>query len=449
MMFWSRTGRIDIPPTFLPLSPPIGETHVHSLGADELAILDTLADALKPSHTARAVERALDRAPEDAIRALEAAAEIGQAARRAAGALAQAAVAGPDAGALADARRTLQETIPRRTPRRTNREALSAAAHAIREAGLEAHDADLLLGTTPEGAQVIVWHPVPPETAHVWLLEPLYEHVEAAVLLDPLLDLERRASAWWFERWTPARERPDETFPRGVREQEWSLVERRTLRLETPVMAAYSESPAFGDLPARQQAMACALAGSFAGVFTVRDRRESEVTLEDVTGGQRYLVHEHNEEIAYHPGYLALGRLIPFGPGRYLRSPGMAFLALPDPALAHELGGHLERSADELGPAIAVEILISMLLGAKGLPRKVRAAASRTEARALLQELQETLEETGLARHVGPARVSPELRRLGHGKEMRYYEYDLDDPVAHWFQALGEQAGRPGGKRRG
>jgi hypothetical protein len=46
---------------------------------------------------------------------------------------------------------------------------------------------------------------------------------EAAVLLDPMLDLERRTSAWWFERWTPApaRQRPDETFPRGVREQEW------------------------------------------------------------------------------------------------------------------------------------------------------------------------------------------------------------------------------------
>jgi hypothetical protein len=134
-----------------------------------------------------------------------------------------------------------------------------------------------------------------------WLLESLYDHVEAAVLLDPMLDLERRTSAWWFERWTPApaRQRPDETFPRGVREQEWSLVERSTLRLEAPVVAGYSD-------------------GSFAGVFTVHDRRESEITLEDVAGGHRYLVHEHNGEIAYHPEYLALGRLIPFGPGRYL-----------------------------------------------------------------------------------------------------------------------------------
>jgi hypothetical protein len=97
-----------------------------------------------------------------------------------------------------------------------------------------------------------------------------------------------------------------------------SLVERSTPRLEAPVVAGYSESPAFIDLPARQQAMARALAGSFAGVFTVHDRRESEITLEDVAGGHRYLVHEHNGEIAYHPEYLALGRLIPFGPGRYL-----------------------------------------------------------------------------------------------------------------------------------
>jgi hypothetical protein len=90
-----------------------------------------------------------------------------------------------------------------------------------------------------------------------------------------------------------------------------------------------------------------------------------------------------------------------------------------------------------------------MFLGAKELPRKVRAAASKTEARSLLQELQETLQEAGLARRVPPGRVSPDLRRLGRGKEMRYYEYDLDDTVARWFQALSEQAGRPGGKRRG
>jgi hypothetical protein len=90
-----------------------------------------------------------------------------------------------------------------------------------------------------------------------------------------------------------------------------------------------------------------------------------------------------------------------------------------------------------------------MLLGAERLPRKVRAAASKTEAHALLQELQETLEGAGLARRVAPARVSPELRQLGRGKGIRYYEYDLDDTVAQWFHALGEQAGRPRGKRRG
>jgi hypothetical protein len=436
-------------PTRLPHGPTTAEPHVHTLGPDELATLRTLGAALASDRPVRAVARALEGAPGDAIQVLDAAVELNRSIRTAAHALARAAVLGAEAAPLTDARLALEAAIGGHPTRRRGSRIPEEAARTIREAGLETQDASLLLGTRQDGTQVIVWHPVAPETAHVWLLESLYEHVETAVLLDPLLDLERQASAWWFERWTPPRRRPEETFPRGVREQEWSLVERITLSLETPVMAAYSEYPVFDELPARQQAMARALAGSFAGVFTVRDRHGSEVILEGIAGGEHYPVHEHNEEIAYHPGDLALGRLIPFGPERHLRSPGMAFLALPDPTLAQAVGGRLERSADELGSAIAVEICISMLLGAKGLPRKVRAAASKTEARALLQELQETLEAAGLARHVAPARVSAELRRLGRGKEMRYYEYDLDDAVAQWFQALSEQAGRPGGKHPG
>lgn len=424
------------------------EVHVHTLGPDELATLRTLAAALVSDRTVQAVARALEGAPGGVMHVLDEAAGVNRSIRTASRALAQAAVAGPDPATLTDARLALEAAIGEHLLERPDSRALEQAAKVIREAGLEAHDADLILDTRQDETQVIVWHPVPPETAHVWLLENLYDHVETTVLLDPLLELERQASGWWFERWTPARERPVETFPRGVREQEWSLVERITLSLETPVMTAHPEHPAFDELPARQQVMARALAGSFAGVFTVRERSRSEVTLEEIAGGKHYRVQEHNKEITYHPGYLALGRLIPFGPGRHLRSPGMTFLAGPDPTLADTLSGQFERSADEHGPAIAVEICISLMLGAKGLPRRVRPAASKTEARALLQELQEALEETGHARRVAPARVSAELRRLGRGKEMHYYEYDLDDTVAHWFQALGEQAGRPGGKRR-
>lgn len=434
-----------------PLGPATVEPQVHLLGPDELATLRALAAALVSDQPVRAAERALEGALDDVAQALGEAVELNWSIRNGSRALAQAAVTGPDSATLTDARLALEAAIGEHSSGRPDRRALEQAALAIREAGLEAHDADLVLATRQDGTRVIVRHPVPPETAHVWLLESLYDHVETTVLLDPLLELERQASAWWFERWTPppGRQRPDEMFPRGVREQEWSLVERTTLCLGLPVMTAHPEHPVFDELPPRQQAMARALPDSFAGVFRVRERRGTEVTLEDIAGGEHYRVHEHNEAITYHPGYLALGRLIPFGPGRYLRSPGMTFLALPDPTLVHALGGQLEQSADELGPAIAVEICISMLLGTTGLPRKVRATTSKAEARNLLRELQETLEEAGLARRVTPGRVSAELKRLGQGKQLRYYEYDLDDTLAQWFHALSEQAGRPSGKRRG
>lgn len=64
-------------------------------------------------------------------------------------------------------------------------DALGDAAAIIREAGLERHDLDCHVGSEPSGDTVIVSAPVPPATAHVWLLDRLFQRAELLVLSSP------------------------------------------------------------------------------------------------------------------------------------------------------------------------------------------------------------------------------------------------------------------------
>ena len=82
------------------------------------------------------------------------------------------------------------------------RDALGAAAAIVREVGLERYDLDCHLGTDRDGGDVIVAGPVPPATAHVWLLDRLFQRAEMFVLGDDVLAHERMASAWYFSRWS-------------------------------------------------------------------------------------------------------------------------------------------------------------------------------------------------------------------------------------------------------
>ena len=106
--------------------------------------------------------------------------------------------------------------------------ALGDADAIIREVGLE-HDLDCHLATGRDGRDVIASIPIPRATAHVWLLDRLFQRAEMFVLGDEVLAYERMASAWYFSRWSVGGrglDRESMAFTRNVREQEWSLVEQ-------------------------------------------------------------------------------------------------------------------------------------------------------------------------------------------------------------------------------
>jgi hypothetical protein len=326
--------------------------------------------------------------------------------------------------------------------------ALEEIAQRLRELGLEEADVSLHLVRDRDGSNGLAWHRIPPATAHVWLLGSLYDRVERSVEIDALLDLERRASRWWFLCLSAERRGEDYLFSQGVREQEWSLVDRPTLVTEVPVMSAFCEQPFFPFLPARQQALARALRRSFVGVFTVRAPRGETQIFESLLDGRRYEVHEHNpQETRYSAGALALGRLIPWEDGLHLRSPGMVIVPQPNPGMAPTIAEALGRIGDAMPAAAALEGAISAIVMGSKVPRKVRPAASRTEARELLDQLPELFEEYDLIEEPDledeEDEIPEEIRQIARQREVERTTYRVDAVMADWIRELNKLANTP------
>jgi hypothetical protein len=357
--------------------------------------------------------------------------------------------ADPDAlGALQD----LANAAPFRISRAHRRDALGDAAAIIREVGLERHDLDCHLGSGPDGQDVIVSAPISPATAHVWLLDRLFQRAEVFVLGDEVLTRERMASAWYFSRWSVGGhglDREAMAFTRNVREQEWSLVERETAALDVPVMEALVHDERFARIPARQQRLAGALVASIVDVFVVEAVEGDRVTVRSVRGGRAHRVHEHNTEARMYPGYLVIGRLIPFEHDLWLRSPGTVSFLPNRPDEAAIFAEALSRVAGTLPLPIAIEALISTtLLGGKP-PVSPKPAPSAREARELLQFMTDALDELGLREEVPVEDIPDDMAaRLPQGpaSEMVYFRISTDAALAEWMSALTEQAerGEPG-----
>jgi hypothetical protein len=189
----------------------------------------------------------------------------------------------------------------------------------IHEAALEEHTHDAYLALQGEtDTMLLVVEPISNAAAHVSLLIMLFDRVEMGIEGDPLGVLERAASAWWFHRWHP--EVDDDEFAE-VREQEWSLVERATAAKGRSFVAELVEDEdAMRALPPRQRHLARQLLHSVTGTWRVRERTDDTAVFVSLADGSEYPVHEH--EADYGPGAVATGRLIPFGDGTWLRSPG-------------------------------------------------------------------------------------------------------------------------------
>jgi hypothetical protein len=355
---------------------------------------------------------------------------------------------------LADmlARTLLPASLPPviRPSRAQREEALDDVSRLVHEVGLEDFDASCHLEIDHDGEYLLVSLPIAPETAHVQLLEPLLERAEIlSYSTEPLLAMERTASMWEFERWSAGslggngRGEPD--FPRSVREQEYSLVDRATMTFEASIVAEMVGGDDFAELFPRQYRVAEALLESFVGVFECIATREDGATLRQLTGAATFEIHEHMAPPAYAEGWIAMGRLLPFAGGLHLRSPGMIFFPTDTSELGQRAADAFAGLATSLPPALALEGVISALVFGVPVPREVKPARSRAHARELLQAAYDALADTEFQTEVTADEAPEDLRAHGEGRDVRFLELTVDPTVGAYTNALAEQAGLTAG----
>lgn len=321
-------------------------------------------------------------------------------------------------------------------------DALGFASAALREQALEHHTAETLVVTDRDGGRLLATMPVTVEQAHVWLSGVLYEKVEAWVEEDPLISVERAASAWWLSRWRGSRPLPGDDFAHRVREQEFSLVERPLRCLGVSAVQHLLDEGLLRHIGRRQQHMAAQLLQSHAGVWTVESRADGRAVFVAAWDGTRYQVREHAtpEDNAYGAGYVAVGRLIPFGDGTWLRSPGMFMMSYGDrsTALARDLARGMAAQAEHMPVEGVLEAAAYTLAGVRGLPRAVPPASTPDDAAALAREITSLLREVGIARPADPG--SAVAARLTGGMGGEVLEYDVDLVLGEYLQAVFQQS---------
>lgn len=322
------------------------------------------------------------------------------------------------------------------------KDALGLVSAGLREQALEHHTAETLLATDRAGGHLLATMPVSVEQAHVWLSGVLYEKVEAWVEEDPLVYLERAASAWWLSRWRGSRPLAGDDFARGVREQEFSLVERPLRCMGVSAMQYLVDEDLLRGVGPRQRHMAAQLLQSQAGLWTVKAREDGRAVLLAAWDGTEYEVREHAtpRDNAYGPGYVALGRLIPFGDGTYLRSPGMFMMSFGNrsDAIARDLAGAMAAQAEHMPMEGVLEAAAHTLAGVRGLPRAVPPAPTPDDAASLGREITLLLREAGIARPADPGFAA--AMRLTGGTGGEVLEYDADLVLAEYLHAVFQQS---------
>ena len=309
---------------------------------------------------------------------------------------------------------------------------LPLCSSALREQALEHHGSELLLARR-EGAMVAVTWPASVAQAHVWLLGALYERVEGWIEESGAPALEREASRWYFERWRSARPQRGDEFARGVREQEFSLADREIIMLGETAMEHAVANGLLGDAGPKQRRMAAALPGSRCGAWEVVGRSGAWTQLRHPLGGEPLRMAEHAPEIPYGAGDGLIGRLIPFGDGTWLRSPGAALMPGMPRGLARKMAEGFEQASHELPVAVMVEGMLQTAFGVRGLPRDVRPRASPDEAAKILRELREAMTAAGVAERVAREDAPPELADL---PETEIYRYPVDEVLNDYVAAL-------------
>jgi hypothetical protein len=136
--------------------------------------------------------------------------------------------------------------------------------------------------------------------------------------------------------------------------------------------------------------------------------------------------------------------LIPFDDNVWLRSPGT--LAFPprydDDASILARSLDMAQESEALPEPIAIEAMLSVVLFDAKPPSTHPPVSSATEARAILDEANDWLDDLGLRTEVRREDAPVELQKQMASSDVIFYEMAVDVTVRDWMSALFSQASR-------
>ena len=203
----------------------------------------------------------------------------------------------------------------------------------------------------------------------------------------------------------------------------------------------------FASLPLLEQVLAQGLKLSFSGVFEIVEKEGDAAVFQRPGSADSWTVMEHNPDTEYGPGFIGLGRLIPWRDDCWVRSPGMVFMHHDDPTIGRDMAEGLEESSPGFPEALVIEGILSALLGRVKVPVDLLPDESVAAAGNTLNELVRLLEEAGLAQTTGESEVPAEhlARYRSDGIDrVESVKFDVDECVAEWMKALFRQGNRTG-----
>ncbi|MFI5311562.1 MAG: hypothetical protein ACHQQ3_10035 [Gemmatimonadales bacterium] len=323
-------------------------------------------------------------------------------------------------------------------------DALRSVSHLLEYTALEELDAAVRLESKGTEGWLLHWKSLTSEAAHVGLLESMYLALDRKSLEHPFIAAERAASLWWFSRNGPlVPETREGARAWKMREHEWSLADRKSIATGKTVLEMACEAGFEATLGPRSRRMVRSAKSSMVGIFVVGEKSGGEFRIEDLLRQELLTLREHDLTLAYGPGTLIVGRLYPFGPKRYLRSPAAFVLdtsAVPSRAELVSRAEALVRDGCPLGVALEAAVVEVVTQPGAQLPHGVPAAGSGAEARQQLDALQSSMHEVGafaLPDAVGVRWLEP----TEPPTRWKVFGWNADVVMADWVDQLRAVAG--------
>jgi hypothetical protein len=307
----------------------------------------------------------------------------------------------------------------------------------LRRAGLEACDRYVELIVGRRGRLTLEARAVEPWVALGLLELDALSRAARWAEADPLLDVEMEAAHWWFDRWSAPATDADfgELRRMYVRTQEWALADRAAAAFREPVVARLLRERAHQGWPARQREVVERLPGSVVGVFTAREIDGAGAGVAVSAEDGRELALLYDTEGGIQAGDLLIGRLLPFGDGRWFGSAGMEAVSA-DEVSAGRLLDTFRELRETVPEAAALEGALTRHVYGRTAPRPVPPAEDPDEALRRLAVVREALGGRLPEGGTGPEEIAAALRSTETRGDAA--AGGGDEVLAAWVEALME-----------